>query len=75
MSKVKYDLNKFTDNCDKINDIAQSSPEGKDAVLRVVAQILHDDFGRESIAQIIIKDIISETCQELCDERQTSKSH
>lgn len=61
---TKYDLELFENTCDAIQEISDTSPEAKDALLRVAAQALHE-LGRQSIAEIIMKDLISDTCQEL----------
>lgn len=65
MPKTKYDLKKFTSTCDVIADISESSIEGKDAVLRVAAQILHESGQSFGVASAFV--LISAENKELCN--------
>ncbi len=69
MNEIRqYNLDLFTEKCHAINQISEGSEEGLDALVRVMAQALHEHFNRPSLIEIFMQDLLSETCQDLCKE-------
>ena len=64
----EYNLDLFIEKCHAINEILEGSEEGSDALIRVMAQALHERFDRPSLVEIFMQDLLSETCQDLCKE-------
>jgi hypothetical protein len=63
---MEYNPDLFTSMCDKIANIADSSNEAKDALLRVAAQIIYDSFGDEDLAHEVTS-YISEECKNITE--------